>query len=865
MDGNNHEILLHSSFVCQKDYWCDKLTQDTMLTTFRHVDTTDENDSDPRLETVNIELTAATNQLLAGFSKGSDLSLYIVLLTVLKVLIHRYTGQRDITVMSPVSILNLSDTTLNNHVWIRDHWQGDISFRDLVLQVKDSVIEAYQNQDYPSEQLLWHIFKEEGDIPQPPFTDICCLLDCLHNSDESLNTNESAAFCFHKQGNVVSGHILFDATRLNQGCIQRLARHYIALLEYFLNNKTAPVSEARFLSQQELRQLVDTFNDVEMELSGAGTVLDLFRRQVEANPEADAALSPRLSYWELDLRSNGIAADLMARGAGKGNIVAVMMPRSVDFLTAVLGVLKCGAAFLPIDVSYPPERREFMVADSGARIVLERVDNHERPLEELALPSLSPQDAAYVIYTSGSSGQPKGTVVEHGNLLNYVQWAAGVYVGDAATRFPLYTSISFDLTITSIFVPLATGNAIVLFDEDEPGLLVHRVFSSKLVDIVKCTPSHLKLIKEEGEMLAAAKTIRGLIVGGESLDTDLAEAISSGFHHRIAIYNEYGPTETTVGCVLHRFAPGAGSGGSVPIGKPAANVRIYVLNDSYNPVPIGGIGEIYISGNGVARGYLNRPQLTAERFCPDPFHPGNIMYKSGDSGRLLPDGTLEFLGRRDRQVKIRGVRLELGEIEAALRRHPQVGEAVVLGIDNRRAVTLAAYLAPSSAEVELEPQRLKEFLAIRLPAYNIPSLFFKVNSIPLTVNGKVDERALGKMGILLNPGARFVAPRDEMEQAVADIWQDVLELDQVGIEDNFFEIGGTSLELLKVNRLFNERFNRDIQVVTLFSYPNIKAFRSFLRDMETGGAPTLDTAAHESHPQSRRRLTNRKKQMMESE
>ena len=865
MDGNNHEILLHSSFVRQKDYWCDKLTQDSMLTTFRHVDTADDNDGDPRLETVDIELTAATNQLLAGFSKGSDLSLYIVLLTVLKVLIHRYTGQRDITVMSPVSILSLSDTTLNNHVWIRDHWQGDISFRDLVLQVKDSVIEAYQNQDYPSEQLLWHIFKEEGDIPQPPFTDICCLLDCLHNSDESLDTTESAAFCVHKKGDVVSGHILFDATRLNQGCIQRLARHYIALLEYFLNNKTVSVGEARFLSPQEHRQLVDTFNDTETDLSGAGTVLDLFRRHVERNPEAAATLSPQLSYKELDLRSNGVAAGLMKRGIGKGDIVAVMMPRSVDFLTAVLGVLKCGAAFLPIDVSYPPERREFMVADSGARIVLERVSQDPLPADKLTFPLLSPQDAAYVIYTSGSSGQPKGTVVEHGNLLNYIDWAASVYVGDMPTRFPLYPSISFDLTVTSIFVPLATGNAIVLFDEDEPGLLVYRVFSSNQVDIVKCTPSHLKLIREKEEAFAASGTIRGLIVGGESLDTDLAEAISARFDNRIAIYNEYGPTEATVGCVLHRFAPGAERGGAVPIGKPAANVRIYVLNDSFIPVPVGGIGEIYISGTGVARGYLNRPPLTAERFLPDPFHPGHTMYKSGDTGRWLPDGTLEFLGRQDRQVKIRGVRLELGEIEAMLRQHPQVSEAVALGIDNRRAVTLAAYLAPSSAEVEIEPQQLKEFLASRLPAYSIPSLFYKVNSIPLTVNGKVDEKSLGKMGVLLNPGAGFVAPRDEMERAVASIWQEVLELEQVGIEDNFFEIGGTSLELLKVNRLFNERFNRDIQVVTLFSYPNIKSFRAFLREAEEGGAPTLDTAGHESHPQSRRRLANRKKQMMESE
>ena len=886
METYNHEILLHSSFVRQKEYWCEKLAPDTMLTTFRAVDVPVRQDGSSQQEKVDIVFSESVKERLSAFSKGSDLSMYICLLTVLKVLIHRYTGQRDITVISPISLMNVTETTLNENVWIRDQWEGDITFRELIMQVKDSVIEAYQNQDYPSGQLLWHIFQQEGDIAQPPFTDICCLLDSLHNGCETLNLNENASFCFHKENSGVSGHILFNATCLSHTCVQRLALHYAALLDYFLEEKNAEIGDAEFLSPEETERLLKGFNATVLPEVQNSTVLDMFLHQVEKNPEALAVASPALSFSELDHRSDIFAGILADKGVKTGDITAVMMPRSVDFIITILAILKCRAAFLPIDISYPVERRKFMIEDSGARAVIMSEDQMSRDQEGLGRTSVAiiqmdsteleadepqsvkkPQtdDAAYVIYTSGSSGRPKGAVVDHRNLANYISWAANTYVRDEILRFPLYTSISFDLTVTSIFTPLATGSSIVIYGEEEPGLLVDRIFSSDEVDIVKCTPSHLKLVREKAGSMKRSGTIRRMIVGGESLEPDLSAAISSQFGDKIEIYNEYGPTETTVGCILHRFVPGVDTGESVPIGKPASNVQVYVLNEKLKPSPIGGVGELYISGEGVARGYLNRPELTAECFLPNPFLPGTLMYKTGDLGRWLPDGSLMFLGRQDRQLKLRGVRVELGEIESLLRKSPGLKEAVVLGLNNERGVTLAAFLIPSSPVDSLEVQGLRDFLGDQLPAYIVPTLYYKVTEIPLTPNGKVDEKALRKSGVLLNPSAHYVAPRNEMEQTLVGIWKEVLGIEQVGIKDNFFEIGGTSLDLLKVNRLFNDRFQKDIQVVTLFSYPNIDAFCSFLRQSERGVSPTLDIAGFESASQSRSRLGDRKKRLIRRE
>ncbi|NIM15667.1 MAG: amino acid adenylation domain-containing protein [Candidatus Aminicenantes bacterium] len=433
-------------------------------------------------------------------------------------------------------------------------------------------------------------------------------------------------------------------------------------------------------------------------------------------------------------------------------------------------------------------------------------------------------DLAYILFTSGSTGRPKGVMVEHQGLVNYIWWATKEYVKNEKVNFPLYTSLSFDLTVTSIFTPLITGNTIIVYEAGDKEALVGKIIDDNKVDIIKLTPSHLKLIREN--KLERNSRIKRLIVGGEELGTQLARDIHSNFGRDIEIYNEYGPTETVVGCMIYKFDPHRDNRHSVPIGLPLANTRIYILDKNQRPLPPGVEGEIYISGDGVARGYLNKPQLTWEIFIEDPFVPAGKMYRTGDLARWLPDGNVEFLGRLDQQVKIRGYRIEPGEIETNLLKYPHIKEAVVLANEwetRDKDKYLAAYLVSDN---EIQESDLRNFLSKHLPDYMIPLFFKYLAAIPLTPNGKVDWKALQRLKVITN--AEYDAPRNKGEEKLARIWQEVLGLERIGINDNFFMVGGDSIKTIQIaSRLKKEGY--DIEISDIFQNPTISRLTPLLK------------------------------------
>jgi amino acid adenylation domain-containing protein len=435
-------------------------------------------------------------------------------------------------------------------------------------------------------------------------------------------------------------------------------------------------------------------------------VVQLFESQARATPDAVAvAAGPRsLRYAELDRAAARVAARLAEAGAGPGRVVGVLLEHSLEVVAAVLGALKAGAAYLPLDPRWPDERVAFALTDAGAVALLagpRTVAGRALPPSVPVVPvdagapgpagpvrpaPAAPGDAAYVLYTSGSTGTPKGVVVEHRALLNYVQWARRVYAGERGLDWPLFTPLAFDLTVTSLYVPLVSGGRVVVYRDDPRAPAIFQVVREQAVDVIKLTPAHLAMIA--GLDLRGGR-IRRLVVGGEDLKADVCRRVHDAFEGAVEIDNEYGPTEATVGCMLHRYDPARDRGVSVPIGGPADNVRVYVLDRHREPVPPGAVGELYIAGDGVARGYLGRPELTAERFLPDPFRPGGRMYRSGDLARWRPDGVMEYLGRADHQVKIRGHRVEPDEVAACLAAHEGVADCVVVAVE-RDAIEPAA-------------------------------------------------------------------------------------------------------------------------------------------------------------------------------
>ena len=545
-----------------------------------------------------------------------------------------------------------------------------------------------------------------------------------------------------------------------------------------------------------------------------------------------------LTYGELDALANRIAAWLRGRGVGPESRVALCLDRGPEMVAAVLGVLKAGGAYVPLDPGYPAERLAFILADSGAGTLLTqarhdgrvaapgcavlRLDTDRAEIHAAADEAVDggagAENLAYVIYTSGSTGMPKGVGVTHGGLSNYLAWAVDAYGADDGAGAPVHSSLSFDLTVTSLFTPLLAGRTVTLVTGDggAEALRAGEDFS-----LVKLTLGHLEVLSRQlsaDEMPGRARTF---VVGGEALTAAMVEP-----WRRLApgttIVDEYGPTETVVGCCVHRAGADVGAGGAIPIGRPIANTAIYVLDRHLEPVPVGVAGEIYIGGAGVARGYLGRPSLTGEKFVPDPFGPaGARLYRTGDLARYRADGVIEFLGRIDHQVKIRGFRVELGEIESALLRLPGVRETVVLAREDAAGDRrLVAYVVPSGASAP-EPGALRAALLETLPEYMVPAAFMPLERLPLTRNGKVDRKALPAPDASAQPVREYQAPRTPTEEVLAGVWAQVLRLERVGRDDPFFELGGHSLLATRVVSRVRQLFACELPLRALFEAPTV--------------------------------------------
>lgn len=659
---------------------------------------------------VNLGIDTRLSRSIKEFSHNCGVTLYMTLAAACTILLYRYSGQEDIVLGSPVSGRRHADVenllgVFVNMIALRSRPGPHISVRDHLQNIKAIALEAFDNQDFPFEDLIRRL-NLQGETGRNPLFDVGLVLQNTRSAID-IPPSDSLRITQHDFANRGARFdLLFIAIEIDDQLdiileyssqlfrhsgIETMGRHYREILRQMIDFPEIHLSRIDLLTDEEKNHFIYRFNKTETGDPAGVTLLQLLDEQAERTPQNTALISPEghhITYRCLHREAGRLAQFLVSRGVGPGVIVGITAERSVEMLKGILGILKAGGAYLPISPVLPAARQRFMLVDSATKHVL--VQQHLLPqintcIEEganlyvlddpdlfngipVADPPMAPGpgDPGYVIYTSGSTGNPKGVVLEHRGIANYIRWAAKQYVGDDTVTFPFYTPFSFDLTVTSIFTPLATGNAVILYTGAEKEFLVKQVLAEDRVDIVKLTPSHLKLLKElPGK---TGSRITRLIVGGENLESQLAGEIQRLFDGRTAIYNEYGPTETVVGSMIHQYRQETDTGHSVPIGTPIDNTKIFILDAFMEPVPVGVAGELYISGHGVARGYLNRPELTARRFIRlDSFYESERSYKTGDLARWLPGGNIEFLGRMDHQVKIRGFRIELGEIEEKIR------------------------------------------------------------------------------------------------------------------------------------------------------------------------------------------------------
>lgn len=856
-DYERNLLLFSPKFIKQKEYWVNKLSQDTEKTGILFTG----NKNQPpakEIDRVEIMITDHLFERLMKLSNRSDLAIYIILLTGLKSLIYRYTGSNDIMVVSPVYTPNETEETINDLLFIRDVIDDKSTFKELLQQISQSTLNAYENQDYPFDKLLEYLYDRSADENVNPsaVTDIECSLGNIHRQRNPAELQDELIFRFIRQPDQVEGEILYNSRKYGTYYLEQISRHFVRLLDQFLLDVETTLSNVSFLTERE--QLLYHFNRTEADYPGDNSIHRLFEQQVEQTPDNTAVVfeDRALSYSRLNSQANRLAGELNEKGATPGSLVGIIMNPSPGLVIGILGILKSGAAYLPIDRECPPARKAFMIKDSGIKILLTQRDfpGENRELLQLIPPGhtivvddchfsskktsnpdieTNSRDICYVMYTSGTTGNPKGVVVEHRGVVNYIWWAARTYVRGQVIHFPLYTSIAFDLTVTSVFTPLITGNAVVVYKGEDKINLVEKIIDDNRVGAVKLTPTHLKLIRDK-KIKKNASNIKRFILGGEELETKLAKDIFQNFNGDIEIYNEYGPTETVVGCMIYRFNP-EDDELTVPIGNPIDNTRIYILDRNLNPLPFGAGGELCIGGDGVARGYFRQEALTAEKFIPDPFIEGGRLYRSGDLARRLPDGTVEFSGRIDNQVKIRGYRIELGEIEARLRTHEKITDAIVIaaekskgnsrGID-QKDIFLYAYIV---SEKEPEAAELEDFLARHLPGYMIPSYFVQIEKIPLTANGKIDHNALPEPGI--NTGLDFQPPTNEIELKLVDIWSDVLYVDKevIGIDANFFRMGGHSLKAAALISNIHKKLKVTVPLKEIFNNPTIRQLSGYIK------------------------------------
>lgn len=819
------------------------------------------------------ELERALNQL----SERENVTLFMLCLASLKALLYRHTGQERITVGVPVSgrsRLELEPLIgfFVNTLVLQTELTGQLRFRELLSRVREATLSGFAHQDFPFEKLV-ELIRPDRALGRVPMVEVMLAVEDAANQTcnlpgltvEFFEVELGAAkfdltAVFKRGGGRLRLVVEYRSSRFSRSAMGRMAGHWLMLLESVTGDPSQTIGRLPILTPEETAEVVERWNRTRTEYPRGSTIVELFEEEAKQRPDAVAVRydylgigaggtqtgAVELTYGELNSRSNRVARKLRELGLEAGGRVGLFLDRSPEMVVGMLGILKAGGAYLPLDPAYPAERLGYMVRDSAASIVLAQDQSlfagdglRVLRMEEEWLndgdgsnlrSSVSPEDLAYVIYTSGSTGEPKGVLIPHRAVVRLVCGTDYVQL-TRADRVVQVANANFDAATFEVWGPLLNGGMVI-------GLASEVVFSPKLfaeklkehgaTTLFLTTALFNQIAREAPEAFAG---LRHLLFGGEAVDPKwVRHVLRVGRPDRLL--HVYGPTESTTFATWQRVEDVPSDATTVPIGRPIANTRVYLLDEMGQPVPVGVPGEIYIGGDGLALGYLNAPDLNTRRFIPDPFDlsSGAQLYRTGDIARYRDDGTIEFIGRRDHQVKVRGFRIELGEVESILLSHPSVREAVVAAAPEpeSKSLRLVAYAVFKEEAAPDARENLSEFLKQKLPKHMLPAALVPLSSLPLTSNGKMDRTRLPAPDFARSAPSSFESPQSDPERRLVRIWEKVLGVKPIGIRDNFFALGGHSLLAVQLFSQIEQEFGARLPLATLFQFPTVAQLANVL-------------------------------------
>lgn len=878
----------HSNdLLAQKMYWINKLSGELpetnmMLDYVRPLFPSDRNKS------VSFDLSNDLSKAIIKLAKGSYFSMYLILVSALNILLQKYTRNNDIIIGIPIYEESGTGCVNSKIIPLRTQVTRQLSFKDFTFEVKDAIIGAFNNQNYNFNDLI-RLLELPTSTNRCPIFDIVVLLENIHNRKDLNQLNNDITISFVVNGEGIIVNIEYKEHLFKDENINFMIRYYANGLESIINNVNNKISNITFLKNSDIHQLLKEYNNNTKKYPVDRTINKLFEEQVSQNQNRIAVVhkSTRLTYQEINIKANQIARLLRKIGVGEGEFVGIFKDRDINFLVAILAVYKAGGAYVPIDSTYPLNRIKYMLSDSEIKFVItdcsllnslsDLVEDYSKLSSIICLDDVLTKNTllankaefkiyskcdfdhlphdnlehlndavtpAYMLYTSGSTGLSKGAIVRHDGAINHIYAQFDELELRSEFSFLQSAPSSTDISVWQFLAPLLIGGKTIIIDIETVAIAeqLFKVLKSEKITVVELVPTLfgglLEYISQLPKHEQALPDLKWMILSGESVSIKWVNKWLEIYPH-IRIANAYGPTEAAddiTQFIVNKPLPE--NQRTVPIGKPLANLNLYILDEEMQLLPIGVPGEICVSGIGVGDGYWKNEEKTNLSFVSNPFSntinslPGNrrdLIYKTGDLGRWLTDGNIEFLGRIDHQVKIRGFRVELGEIETFLSQHPNVRENVVV-VQQGQAdnVQLVAYVV-AKTEVVPSISELRSFLKEKLPDHTIPSAFVMLENLPLAPSGKVDRKALPKPDNL-RPELEiaYVSPRNEIEQTVADIWQKVLKVEKVGIKDNFFDLGGHSLNVLQVYSKVRELLKADLAITDLFKYPTINSLSQYL-------------------------------------
>ncbi len=788
---------------------------------------------------------------LKKMSQNEGTTLFVTLLTAYQIFLNRYTSQEDIIVGVPTAGRTQTDFErvigyFINPVAIRGDFSENPPFKILLNQIKKKVLGAISNQDFPFALIVERLLQRRDPSRSPVFQTFFGLQKVQQNDEiqemivpgnkdvrinwgklilESFEiTQQEGQFDltveFVEGKKLFSGVFKYNTDLFEADTIKKMIEHFKNLLQNIVSNTEKKISELQMLSDEEKNLILNKWNDTDFVFNNFNCVHKLIEEQTFKTPDSVAVVfeGETISYDELNKRSNQLANYLNRLGVYPETLVGLCVERSIEMVVGILGILKAGGAYIPIDISYPQSRIEFMISNSNAKILITQKSIAVSLPENISKVVLIDEDwkqisnessanfdskvtldnLAYVIYTSGSTGLPKGAMITHRSLSNHMLWMKEDFGFDSSDSVLQKTPFSFDASVWEFYLPLLTGGRLIIAKPDghmDMAYLIETIQKNN-ISVLQLVPAVLRMLFDE-QGIENCESLKTVFCGGEALTFDLTKKLFEKLN--VNLYNLYGPTEATIDAAYFKCEP-AFENKVIPIGKPIYNTQIYILDKFLNPVPVGVSGELIIGGVDVARGYLNNPQLTKEKFLDDIFKntSSGKLYKTGDLAKYGEDGNIEFFGRADHQVKLRGFRIELGEIESKLSQHAEIKDAaVIVREDKPGSQRLAAYVVQKNSQL-ITVNELKDFLRNSLPEYMIPTAFIILDKMPLLPNGKIDRNALPAPENSKSAEETFIAPRLPVEQILADIWKDILGVDKVGVHDNFFELGGDSIMSIQI-------------------------------------------------------------------